>query len=72
MTRHHYDTDLTDIQWALLKKHLPKPKKTGRKPIDKRWLIDAILYVNRTGCQWRNLPHDFPKCRMIFPNGRVQ
>ena len=64
MTREHDDTDLTDVQWTQLEKLLPPPAKLGRKPIDKRWIIDAILYVVQTGCQWRNLPHDFPKCRV--------
>ena len=68
MTRVHYATDLTDIQWALLEALLPPPKKTGRKPIDKRWIIDAILYVLRTSCQWRNLPHDFPKWKTVYNN----
>jgi len=68
MTRKHYDTDLTDIQWTLLEKLLPKPKKRGRKPIDKRWIINAILYVLRTSCQWRNLPHDFPKWKTVYNN----
>ena len=69
MTREHYDTDLTDVQWTLFEKLLPPPAKTGRKPIDKRWLIDAILYVVRTGGQWKNLPHDFPnekQCTIII------
>ena len=68
MTRLHYATDLTDVQWALLEALLPPPKKTGRKPIDKRWIIDAILYVLRTSCQWRNLPHDFPKWKTVYNN----
>ena len=68
MTREHYDTDLTDVQWKLIKKFLPKPKKLGRKPTDRRWLMDAILYVNRTGCQWRNLPHDFPRWKTVYNN----
>ena len=68
MTRLHYDTDLTDLQWALHENLLPPPAKTGRKPIDKRWIIDAIQYVLRTGCQWRNLPHDFPKWKTVYNN----
>jgi len=68
VTRLHYDTDLSDVQWALLEFLLPPPKKTGRKPIDKRWIIDAILYVLRTSCQWRNLPHDFPKWKTVYNN----
>jgi putative transposase len=68
MPRLPYDTDLTDVQWALLEVLLPPPKKTGRKPIDKRWIIDAILYVLRTSCRWRNLPHDFPKWKTVYNN----
>ena len=65
--RVHYATDLTDVQWSQLEKHLPPPKPTGRKPIDRRWVI-AILYLNRTGCQWRHLPHDFPKWKTVYNN----
>jgi putative transposase len=68
MTRLHYDTDLTDVQRALLEKLLPPPKKTGRPPIDNRWIIDAIQYVLRTSCQWRNLPHDFPNWKTVYNN----
>jgi len=68
MPRKHYDTDLTDVQWTLLEKLLPPPAKTGRKPIDKHCIIDAILYVVRTGCQWRILPHDFPKWKTVYNN----
>ena len=45
---------------------LPKRKKRGRPPIDRRDVIDAILYVVRTGCQWRQLPQDFPKWRTVY------
>src|SRR5262249_2696381 len=55
-----YDTDLTDDQWALVEPLLPRPKKMGRPPADLRAVLNAILYLNRTGCQWRLLPHDFP------------
>jgi putative transposase len=52
---------MTDEQWALLQPLLPKPNKRGRpRKVDLRTIINAILYLNRTGCQWRNLPHDFP------------
>ena len=45
---------------------LPQAAKRGRRPIDRRWVINAILYVNRTGCQWRQLPHDFPKWKTVY------
>lgn len=61
-----YPSDLTDGQWQTIKNLLPKRKKRGRKPLDRRWVINAILYVNRTGCQWRALPHDFPKWKSAY------
>jgi putative transposase len=60
METHRYDTDLTDDQFALIKRFLPQPKRTGRPPADLRRVVDAILYLVRTGCQWRMLPRDFP------------
>jgi len=61
-----YPSDLSDGQWQKLKELLPKKKKRGRKPLDRRQVINAILYVNRTGCQWRALPHDFPKWKSVY------
>jgi putative transposase len=60
MQPRHYDTDLTDEQFALVAPFLPRPKKMGRPPADLRAVLNAILYLVRTGCQWRLLPHDFP------------
>jgi putative transposase len=62
----NYPSDLTDEQWQLIRALLPKAAKTGRRPIDRRWIINAILYVNRTGCQWRALPSDFPKWKTVY------
>ena len=61
----HYDTDLTEKQWRIIEKLLPKQKK-GRKPIDRRRIINAIFYLVRTGCQWRNLPREFPKWKTVY------
>ncbi len=56
-----YRTDLTENQMRKLEKFLPSPPKTGR-PL--RWpiseIISDILYITRSGCAWRLLPHDFP------------
>jgi len=60
MEPRHYDTDLTDAQFALVRPFLPQPKKMGRPPADLRAVLNAILYLVRSGCQWRLLPHDFP------------
>lgn len=60
MEPRRYDTDLTDEQFALVEPFLPRPKKMGRPPADLREVLNAILYLVRTGCQWRLLPKDFP------------
>lgn len=66
MLRVDYPSDLTDEQWQIVKKLLPKPARRGRRPIDRREILNAILYVDRTGCQWRALPHDFPKWKTVY------
>lgn len=56
-----YLTDLSDEKWALVAALLPAPKPGGRpRSTDLRRVCDAILYLVKTGCQWRSLPHDFP------------
>jgi putative transposase len=61
MSTHHYPSDLTDEQWAVIEPHLP-PEPGGGRPrtTDMRDVLDAILYILRTGCQWRYLPGDLP------------
>jgi transposase len=56
-----YASDLTDAQWALIEPHMPAVKRLGRpRETELRSVLDAILYIARTGCQWRMLPKDFP------------
>ena len=56
-----YASDLTDAEWALIEPHLPAVKRLGRpRETELRAVWDAILYIARTGCQWRMLPKDFP------------
>lgn len=62
----NYPSDLTDGQWQFIRRLLPKRAKTGRPPLDRRWVINAILYLNRTGCQWRALPSDFPNWKSAY------
>jgi putative transposase len=51
----------SDAEWKLLEPLLPEPAGTGRpRTTDLRAVVDAILYVLATGCQWRALPKDFP------------
>lgn len=57
-----YPSDLTTTQWRIIKPLFPKEKRGAHfVKHSKRKLIDAVLYMEKTGCQWRQLPHDFPK-----------
>lgn len=60
MRKHHYPSDVTDEQWALIEPHIPvypggRPRTTSTRDV-----LDAVFYLLRTGCQWRYLPTDFP------------
>jgi putative transposase len=58
-TRKAYATDLTDGQWAIVEPLIPAAKTGGRKrAVNMREVLNTILYLNRTGCQWDMLPHD--------------
>jgi putative transposase len=57
--RKTYPSDLTDAQWAILEPLVPTSKHGGRpRTVNMREIINTILYLNRTGCQWDMLPHD--------------
>lgn len=61
MPRPAYPYDLSDAEWAILEPLVPTPLPGGRPPRHaRREIVNAILYVLRTGCQWRALPHDLP------------
>src|SRR5207237_9494132 len=56
-----YASDVTDAEWALIEPHMPAVKRLGRpRETELRAVLDAILYIARTGCQWRMLPKGFP------------
>jgi putative transposase len=59
LTRKAYPSDLTDGQWAILEALVPASKHGGRpRTVNMREVINTILYLDRTGCQWDMLPHD--------------
>ncbi|SEE75381.1 Transposase [Rhizobiales bacterium GAS191] len=56
-----YASDLTDAEWTLIEPFLPTASKVGRpRKTDLRLVVEAILYMASTGCQWRAIPKDFP------------
>jgi putative transposase len=63
----NYPTDLTDEQWQILRKLLPQPSRRGApQTVCRRAVINAILYLLRSGCAWRLLPHEFPKWKTVY------
>lgn len=60
--RGRYSTDLTDAQWELVAPvmHQFHPAQHWNRAHPLREVLDALFYKLRTGCQWRNLPHDLP------------
>src|SRR5674476_981880 len=83
ITRRHYrreglryGSDTTDAEWFVMEPLLPPASALGRpRATDMRTVIDAILYIASTGCQWRQLPKDFPPYSTvqgyIFMHGRA-
>lgn len=59
-----YTSDLTEAQKAFIKETIPMDNWTSKH--DFFLVFDAVLYVDKTGCQWRNLPHDFPAWQTVY------
>ena len=56
-----YPSDLTDEEWALVKAQIPRAKRGGNKrTVDEREVMNGLMYVLSTGCQWRAMPKDLP------------
>ena len=56
-----YASDLTDSEWALIARKMPRRRRLGRpREVDLREVVQAIFYILSTGCQWRALPSEFP------------
>jgi putative transposase len=64
--RKPYPSDLTDAQWAIIEPLIPV-NTTGRpRKVDMREVLNAIFYINRSGCQWDMLPHDLPAKSTVY------
>ncbi|MFE2131790.1 transposase [Streptomyces sp. NPDC059466] len=70
-----YPSDLADEQWVLVEPLLPQarvgPKGGRRERHLRRRIVDAIFYVVRTGCSWRQLPRDFTPWPTVYWVGHV-
>src|SRR5580693_1752364 len=62
-----YPSDLTDEEWAHVEHLIPPAKRGGRRrEIDEREVLNGLLYVLSTGCQWRYIPRDLPPRSTLF------
>jgi len=62
-----YPTDLTDSQWNHIKELFPLPKATGRpRIVEFRQIVNGVLYLVFTGCQWRFVPLDYGKWQTVY------
>ena len=59
-----YSTDLTDAQWNNIREYLDN--KNRRRKFSLRSIWNALMYVVKTGCQWRMLPKDFPQWQLVY------
>src|ERR671913_2164531 len=56
-----YASNLTDAEWALIEPFMPAARRIGRPRMTcLRAVVNVILYLASTGCQWRQLPKEFP------------
>jgi transposase len=62
-----YPSDLTDEEWAVVEPLIPPAKRGGRRrSVDMRNVVDGLMYVLSTGCQWRYVPKDLPPKSTVF------
>ena len=63
-----YASDLTDEQWEIIKALLPPPHWGPGRPVrlNLRCVVNALLYLARTGCQWANLPNEYPPPNSVY------
>ena len=62
-----YPSDLTNEEWGHLEHLIPPAKRGGRRrKVDEREVLNGLLYVLSTGCQWRYIPRDLPPRSTLF------
>ena len=61
-----YPTDITDSHWEVIKNNLNRKIWGRKRKYSIRLIINAILYVTKTGIQWRMLPNDFPDWELVY------
>lgn len=69
--RKRYPTDLSDAEWLRVSQVVGSAKPVGRPPVvSLREVVNAFLYIERSNCSWRMLPHDFPPYSTVYHYAR--
>lgn len=70
--RRQYSTDISDTQWPFIEPIFIEFHRSGGRPCKylRREILNAVLYLERTGCQWQLLPNDFPPWYVVYENSR--
>lgn len=67
MPRKPYPSDVTTAEWRQIAPYLRQRSGSGRRrTVPTREVVNALLYLSKTGCQWRMLPHDFPAWQNVY------
>ena len=61
-----YASDMTDEQWAVIEPLIPVYKWGRPRELDMRQVVNAIFYIDKTGCQWAMLPKEYPKYQSVY------
>jgi putative transposase len=63
----HYPSDMSDVEWELIRPSVDVREQLGApRTVCLRCVINAIFYRNKTGCQWKMLPHDYPHPSTVY------
>ena len=66
-SRLRYPSDLTDAEWAHVGPVIPPARRGGnRRHIDEREVVNGLMYILSTGCQWRAIPKDLPARSTLY------
>ena len=66
-SRLRYPSDLTDAEWAHVEPLIPPAKRGGnRRHVDVREVVNGLMYILSTGCQWRAIPKDLPPRSTLY------
>jgi transposase len=62
-----YPSDLTEEEWVLVEPHIPPGKRGGgKRRVNMREVVNGVMYILSTGCQWRSLPKDLPPRSTVY------